>query len=281
MPASSAQHRRDDLRPKRSLGQHFLKDSAYLSRMIEAAEVTDADRVLEIGPGTGVLTAELAARAAQVVAVELDERLAGYLVKEFANRPNVAIVQGDILELDPAAVMATAVGGTACGDAYKVAANLPYYITSAILRRILEATRPPTLAAVMVQKEVAERICAAPDGMSLLSVSVQFYARPKLIEIVPARAFYPRPKVDSAILRLDVFPEPVVRDVARERFFAVVRAGFGQRRKQIANSLSANLGMPKTEVRQALSGSGIDPRRRPETLTLDEWRTVCLALQQV
>ena len=274
MPASSGQLRRNDLRPKRSLGQHFLKDPTYLARMVEAAEVSGADSVLEIGPGKGVLTAALADRAARVVAVELDERLAAYLAEEFADRPQVTIVQGDILEMDPSAVM-----GTDDGDGgYKVAANLPYYITSAILRRILEAKRPPTLAAVMVQKEVAERICAEPDQMSLLSVSVQFYARPQLVEVVPAGAFYPKPKVDSAILRLDVYPEPVVQDVRPDRYFSVVRAGFGQRRKQLANSLSANLGMPKSEVREALPASGIDPRRRPETLTLEEWRTVCLAL---
>jgi 16S rRNA (adenine1518-N6/adenine1519-N6)-dimethyltransferase len=155
---------------------------------------------------------------------------------------------------------------------------LPYYITSAILRRILEAKHPPALAAVMVQKEVAERICAEPDEMSLLAVSVQFYAHPRLVTVVPAGAFYPKPKVDSAIVRLDVYTQPVIEDVRPIRYFSVVRAGFGQRRKQIANSLSANLGIPKNEVREALFASGIDPRRRPETLTLAEWRTVCLAL---
>ena len=279
MPSASSQSRRPssqkDLRPRRSLGQHFLKDPAYLETMLQAADVAAGDRVLEIGPGTGVLTTALANRGAQVTAVELDERLVEHLQQEFAGRPNVTIVQGDILELSPSALMAVRDAGT---PDYKVAANLPYYITSAILRRLLEAEQPPTLAAVMVQKEVAERLCAEPDDMSLLAVSVQFYARPQLVTVVPAHAFYPKPKVDSAIVRLEIYSQPVVADVSPERYFSVVRAGFAQRRKQVANSLSASLGMPKQDVRNALAGCGIDARRRAETFTLDEWRTVCIAL---
>ena len=185
------------------------------------------------------------------------------------------VVQGDILEIDPPAVMAERTGEA---GGYIVAANLPYYITSAILRRLLEAEPPPQRAAVMVQKEVAERICAEPNDMSLLAVSVQFYARPELVKIVPASAFYPKPKVDSAILRLEVFDQPIVQDVDAAAFFTVVRAGFAQRRKQVANSLSANLGMAKQDVRDALSAAGIDPTRRAETFSLEEWRAVCLAL---
>ena len=258
------------LRPKQSLAQNFLADETYLAGIVDAAELSASDVVLEVGPGLGVLTDELAERAGRVVAVELDDRLVDLLREDFTDRLHVSIVHGDILAFDPATV--------AGADAYKVVANLPYYITSAVLRHVLEASRPPSLAVLMVQKEVAERICAGPGDMSLLALSVQFYARPQIVCIVPAGAFYPQPKVDSAVLRLDVYPQPIVRDVRPDRYFTVARAGFGQRRKQLANSLSANLGMPKEVVRDALLNNDIDARRRPETLTLQEWRTVCFAL---
>jgi 16S rRNA (adenine1518-N6/adenine1519-N6)-dimethyltransferase len=153
-------------------------------------------------------------------------------------------------------------------------ANLPYYITSAVLRHLLEAEFPPHLLVVTVQREVAERICAEPPKMSLLAVSVRFYAEPELLQRIPAGAFTPRPKVDSAVLRLRVRPEPavVVEDVAR--FFRIVRAGFGQRRKQLRNGLAHGLGLPRDEVTTALEQAGVDPRRRAETLTLAEWGQV-------
>jgi 16S rRNA (adenine1518-N6/adenine1519-N6)-dimethyltransferase len=161
---------------------------------------------------------------------------------------------------------------------YKVVANLPYYITSAVLRHLLEQADRPALAVVMVQKEVAERICAEPGQMSLLAVSVQSYAHPQIVHRTPASAFYPRPKVDSAVLRLDVYSQPLVTDIPSERFFAVVRAGFGQKRKQLLNSLSAGLALPKTAIQAALESVGINPKRRPEALSIEEWRRVCLAL---
>ena len=272
-------------RPKRSLGQHFLRDKTYLERMLQAAELSTGDCVLEIGPGTGVLTAALAATGADVTAVELDDLLAEKLAEEYADEPNVTIVHGDILEID----LVTLVGADTSNDrgrvhargyksGYKVVANLPYYITSAILRRLLEAKPPPASATIMVQKEVAERICAEPGDMSLLAVSVQYYAAPHFVTVVPAGAFYPRPKVDSAIVRLDVHARPIIDGVSNDRYFAVVRAGFSQRRKQVANSLSAGLAMPKQQVRDALEGADIDPRRRAETFSLQEWRTICVAL---
>lgn len=270
MSRVSERLRRYGLRPKQSLAQNFLTDERYLADIVGAAELTPDDTVLEIGPGVGVLTDELAARAGRVVAVELDDRLVVQLRADFVDRPHVSVLHGDILELDPAAA--------AGAPTYKVAANLPYYITSAALRHILEASPPPSLAVLMVQKEVAERICAGPGDMSLLALSVQFYARPQIVRVVPAAAFYPQPKVDSAVLRLDVYAEPVVRDVRPDQYFKVARAGFGQRRKQLGNSLSANLGLAKEFVRAALAESDIDARRRPETLTLQEWRTICLAL---
>ena len=289
--------RRFQINPKKSLGQNFLVDSRYLDRIVAAADLTADDLVLEIGPGLGTLTRRLAAQAGQVVAVELDTRIIELLRADFADQPHVKIVHSDILEVDPSALVAESraalnrdtpaiaerpdlnVGANnKVGANYKVVANLPYYITSLVLRHLLEASFPPALAVVMVQKEVAERICAEPGDLSLLAVSVQFYAVPSLVQHVPAEAFYPTPKVDSAVLRLDVRPEPAVTAVTPKAFFHVVRAGFGQKRKQLANSLSAGLALPKDAVRDALERAEIDPKRRAETLTLDEWGTLCQTL---
>jgi 16S rRNA (adenine1518-N6/adenine1519-N6)-dimethyltransferase len=266
--------RRYQIDPKRSLGQNFLIDEGYLDKVAASAELTSADAVLEIGPGPGTLTERLAAQAGTVVAVELDDRLIDLLHSRFADRPAVRIVHGDILDLRPADLFVPP------APSFKLVANLPYYITSAVLRHMLETPPRPTLAVVMVQKEVALRICARPGDLSLLAVSVRFYAAPRLVHTVPAGAFYPRPKVESAVLRLDVYPEPAVRDVEPERFFRVVRAGFGQKRKQLANSLSAGLALPKPAVRQALEAAEIDPARRAETLDLHEWRNLALCLDE-
>ena len=273
------------VKAKKSLGQNFLQDRTYLDRIVAAAELTPDDLVLEIGPGQGVLTRELVARAAGVVAVELDDRLITPLRAMFATQlDRVQIVHGDILELDPVALVdqlaGTLPGRMPEGDAapaYKVVANLPYYITSAALRQLLEARRPPVRAVLLVQWEVAQRICAQPGDMSLLAVSVQYYARPELVQRVPAGAFRPIPQVDSAILRLDVYPQPAVA-FAPEPFFTVVRAGFGQKRKQLLNSLSAGLGRPKPEIAAALACAAVDPMRRAETLSLAEWESLCRCL---
>jgi 16S rRNA (adenine1518-N6/adenine1519-N6)-dimethyltransferase len=284
-PNSAAPH----VRAKKSLGQNFLQDRTYLDKIVEAAELAPDDLVLEIGPGQGALTRELAAHAGGVIAVELDDRLITPLRAMFATQlDRVQIGHGDILELDPVALVdqwvnqlltrqSAPLAPPASGGAYKVVANLPYYITSAVLRQLLEATRPPTRAVVLVQLEVAQRICARPGDMSLLAVSVQYYAQPQLVERVPAGAFRPIPQVDSAILRLDVNPEPAV-DVAAGPFFTVVRAGFGQKRKQLLNSLSAGLGRPKPEIVAALQCAAIDPMRRAETLALAEWASLCRCL---
>ncbi len=272
--------RRFGLDPKKSLGQNYLIDNSHLDRIAEAGDLSPADAVLEVGPGLGVLTRRLADRAGCVVAVELDDRLIDVLRSLFVERKNVTIIHGDILAQQPRAFFAAAgchppIDGS---SGYKVVANLPYYITSPVLRHLLEAAPPPLLTVVMVQREVAERICAQPGDMSILAVSVQFYAVPTIVQRVPAGAFYPRPAVDSAVLRLELRPAPAVPDVAPERFFRVVRAGFAQKRKQLLNSLSAGLGRPKEEVAAALAAARIDPRRRAETLALAEWGALCRAL---
>lgn len=268
--------RRHNLNLKKSLGQNLLIDTAHLARIADAAELTKEDTVLEIGPGLGALTHLLAERAGRVVAVELDQRLIPILREQFADQPHVSFVHGDILELSPAgliqAQLPAETGAASAATAYKVVANLPYYITSAALRHILElADVRPTLAVVLVQREVAQRMIAQPGDMSLLAVGVQFYARPRALHSVPAGAFLPRPKVDSSVVRLDLHEQPAVPDVDPTQFFRIVRAGFGQRRKQLRNSLSAGLSCKKEDADLWLNAAGVDPSRRAQTLSIAEW----------
>ncbi len=246
-----------------------------LKLITAAAKLTPTDIVMEIGPGLGVLTGELARQAGWVVAVELDNKLAALLKKTLASFDNVAIINENILDIDPAALLEEqkvrfpAAINTSLH--YKVVANLPYYITAPVLRHFLEASVKPQLIVVMVQKEVAEAIVAEPGQMSVLSASVQFYGKPGIISHVPAQCFYPVPKVDSAILRVEVFPQPAVAVTDTSGFFKLVRAGFTASRKQIGNSLAHGLGLPKAEVLALLDRAKIVPQRRAETLTLDEW----------
>jgi len=272
--------RRFGVNPKQSLAQNFLLDAGHLARIAAAAELTADDTVLEIGPGVGALTQYLVEQAGHVIAVELDDRLIERLRAHFAEQPRLQIVHGDILTLDPCALVQQheSAPSSLSPTPYKVVANLPYYITSAVLRHLLEAHCRPTQIVVLVQKEVAERICAKPGDLSLLAVSVQFYAEPTLMHHVPAGAFYPVPKVDSAVLRLAVRPTPAVADVTSAAFFRVVRAGFSQKRKQLANTLSAGLHLPKADLVHRLATAGIDPTRRAETLTLAEWGVLTRAL---
>ncbi|MFQ5595816.1 MAG: 16S rRNA (adenine(1518)-N(6)/adenine(1519)-N(6))-dimethyltransferase RsmA [Anaerolineae bacterium] len=258
-----------DARPKKGLGQHFLIDETVLDKIIAAAEVGPADTVLEIGPGLGVLTRVLAEHAGHVIAVELDEQMVGILRAQLAGCENLEIVQGDILEIDPGELIA---------GPYIVVANLPYYITSAVLRHLLETRHKPRLLVLMMQLEVAQRILAKPGDMSILAVSVQFYGQPKMATRVPAGAFWPPPEVDSAVLRIDVYQEPPVAVEDVDWFFKVVRAGFGQKRKQLKNALAGGLHPGKDEVLAALEEAGIDPRRRAETLSIKEWAALARAL---
>jgi 16S rRNA (adenine1518-N6/adenine1519-N6)-dimethyltransferase len=263
-----------DLKARKSLGQHFLVDRGALHRIVAAAELTPEDVVIEIGPGLGVLTRELARVARRVVAVEADEGMAFALGDVMAGSENVAIVNADALQTEPGSLLAGA-GGEAALPRYKVVANIPYYITSAILRHFLEAAHKPSLMVVMLQKEVGEAIVAQPGGMSILAVSVQFYGRPSIAGRVTAKSFYPPPKVDSVILRIDVYDKPPVDVVGADEFFRVVRAGFSAPRKQLRNSLAQGLGIPGPESAAVLERAKIDPRRRAETLSLEEWALIC------
>jgi 16S rRNA (adenine1518-N6/adenine1519-N6)-dimethyltransferase len=214
----------------------------------------------------GILTKELAGQAGRVIAIELDNKLAALLRQTLASFNNVTIINDDVLQIEPEDLLK---GQTATG--YKVVANLPYYIASPVLRHFLEARAKPEAMIVMVQKEVAEAIVAKAGDMSLLSVSVQFYGEPRIISHVPAQCFYPAPKVDSALLRIDLYPQPAVAVSDEGSFFDLVRAGFVAPRKQMANSLAQGLGRAKTEVLPLLERADIASQRRAETLTLEEW----------
>ncbi len=263
------------LRARKGLGQHFLVDEEVLEIIVAAAELTTSDVIMEIGPGLGVLTRKLAGQAGWVVAIELDNKLAAILKKDLASFDNVSIINEDIRGVDLAALWrvekAKLPPAVSSPFRYKVVANLPYYIASPVLRYFLEAAVKPEVMIVMVQKEVAEAIVARPGQMSVLSVSVQFYGKPQIIDYVPAKSFYPVPEVDSAILRVDLYPQPLVAVTDTGSFFELVRAGFTTPRKQIGNSLAQGLGLPKTEALSLLAKASIVPRRRAETLTIEEW----------
>ncbi len=267
--------RRFKLQARKGLGQHFLVDEEVLKLITSAAELTSTDIIMEIGPGLGVLTRELARQSGWVVTIELDSKLAAILKQSLASFNNVTIINEDVLQVDPAALLreqrAKFPPVMISPFSYKVVANLPYYITSPVLRHFLEASLKPQIMVVMVQKEVAEAIVAKPGQMSMLSISVQFYGQPTIISYVPARCFYPAPEVDSAILKINLYSQPPVEVTDKESFFELVRAGFTASRKQIGNSLAQGLELPKPECLSLLGKASIVPQRRAETLTLGEW----------
>jgi 16S rRNA (adenine1518-N6/adenine1519-N6)-dimethyltransferase len=259
-------------KPKKRLGQHFLIDESVLGRIISAAELTPGDIVVEIGPGLGILTEGLAKQGAKVIAVELDSKLVVLLKKRLAAFPDVQITHADILKVSPQQLLQDNLPASELVRGYKVIANLPYYITSPVLSHFLEAQPRPSEMVVMVQKEVGEAIAAAPGKMRLLSVKTQFYSQPTIISYVPAASFYPPPKVDSAILRLDVYSQPPIEVSDVSSFFGIVIHGFSAPRKQLRNSLAHSLGMPHGQVASLLEKAGIEAKRRAETLSLEEWR---------
>ena len=253
--------------PKKSLGQHWLHDIVSLTAMADSVSVAKDDTVLEIGPGLGTLTEVLLAKGAQVTAVEFDHDLAEQLPSRVVH-PNLKVVEHDILTFDFASLPPN----------YKVAANIPYYLTSNLLRVMCESSNPFSSAALLMQKEVAERVCAQPGQMSLLSVSVQYYCHASLDMVVPAELFTPPPKVDSQILVLQYRGAPLFTDVDTTKFFRLVKAGFSQRRKMLRSSLSAGLAMSKPQVEELLAKATIDPTLRPQSLSLDDWHKLYTAL---
>ncbi len=249
------------IRPSKALGQNFLHDMAIVHRIADVAELRPDELVVEVGPGLGVLTRELAARAGAVLAIELDHRLAEYVRR--LDLPRTTVVETDILEADVALLTE--------GRRYVVVANLPYSVASAAIAHLLESDAPPDRMVVMVQREVAERIVARPPHMSILSVAVQFFGKPRIMFRIGPGAFVPPPKVESAVLRIDVAENPPLIASDRQLFFRLVRAGFSQRRKQLLNSISATLVIPKPVVAGVLTAASIDPRRRAETLDVADW----------
>jgi 16S rRNA (adenine1518-N6/adenine1519-N6)-dimethyltransferase len=252
------------LRPRKRLSQSFLDDQRVAATIVRAARLDDRTEVLEVGPGLGVLTNRLARVAGRVVAVEVDPHLADWLRTELQNH-NVTVCQEDILKIDPSGLF---------DRDFVVVANLPYHITSPALRHLLSAGPPfASRLVVMVQAEVAERIAAPPGQMSALAITIQAQARVSLVRHVTAAAFYPRPKVDSAVLLLEPLPDSE-RSIGRAElteFAELVRAGFTQPRKTLANSLSDGLDSPKNEIIERLSRAGVDPTARPQALAIEDW----------
>ncbi len=255
--------KRYGLRAHKGLGQNFLDDPSVLEAIVIAAEIQPTDIVLEIGPGLGSLTRYLAVSAKEVVAVELDEKLIPPLKAVLAPYPNVRLIHGDILKLSPKDLIPA--------SDYLVVANIPYYITSAVIRHLLESEPKPRRIVLTVQKEVAQRICAKPSDMSLLALSVQVYGKPRLAAQIPAEAFFPAPKVDSAVLCVDIYPAPLIKEELLEPFFKLIKAGFSQKRKTLRNSLSSGLRISPSEAMDLLTRANIDPQRRAETLSIEEW----------
>lgn len=261
--------RQAGLHPKKRLGQNFLQDPHILQAIVQSAEIYPTDWVLEIGPGLGSLTRYLANAAQYVVAVEIDETLFQILQRVLAPWENVQLVCGDILRLSPAALIPA--------ENYLVVANIPYYITSAVIRHLLESSPRPRRMVLTVQKEVAERICAQPGAMTLLALSVQVYGKPSIVLRIPAGAFYPSPKVDSAVVRIDLYRQPYLPEEHLATFFKLIHAGFSQRRKTLRNALTHGLSADASQVESLLGRAGIDPQRRAETLSLDEWKKLTYA----
>ena len=252
-----------NLTPKKGLGQSFLIDDNFLRRIVSAAEITRQDAVLEIGAGLGSLTQHLAEAAGQVVTVELDRDFLPVLQKVLGEKSNVQVIQGNILKLDPSILMKK--------KGYLVVANVPYYITSTLLRHLLEARFKPARLVLTVQREVAQRICALPGKMSRLALSVQVYGNPKPVLKIPASAFYPQPKVNSTTIRIDLYPQPLISENLLDAFFKLINAGFSQKRKMLHNALSKGLCLPHEEVNTLLRLAVINPKRRAQTLTIEEW----------
>ena len=259
---------------KKSLAQHFLVNTRVLGRIIKAADISPNDEIVEIGPGRGALTRRLAKRGARVVAVEIDRRLTVQLENEFAEQPDVNVICADARSVDLRSLVPSDVP-------YKVVANLPYFAAAPIIRRFLAADHKPTKMVVMLQREAAQSIVASTGKMGLLSVAVQLYGRPSIVSSVAASSFRPVPKVTSAILHIEVYPQPVVAFDTEEAFFEVVKAGFSSRRKQLHNCLKHGLAISDEIARRALSEAGIDPGRRAETLSVVEWGALYDALRAV
>lgn len=258
--------RKYDLNLKKSLGQNFLSQTSVLEKIVDSADLPVNAEVLEIGPGLGTLTRHLATQARRVVAVEIDQRFIPILQDLLVDFKNVDILHGDIMEANITEIMES--------SDYYVVANIPYYITSALLKHLLEAEKKPAKIVLTVQKEVAERICAEEGDLSLLALSVQVYGSPQKVLTIPAGAFYPPPTIDSTVVAVDLYPQPVIPIQNLKAFFQLAKAGFSQKRKTLRNSISAGMRLKPAQAEDLLKQAEIDPQRRAETLALAEWRVL-------
>ena len=256
------------IRPSRSKGQNFLLDASVVEAIADASNVGPKDRVLEIGPGMGILTEELLERGASVTAVELDDSLAPRLAQHFHNEPRFRLVHDDATRVDPTTLFEP-------GDRYRIVANLPYSVATVIIRHFLESAHPPFELVVMVQKEVAERMTASQGDLSLLTLATRLYTDPEYLFTVHQDAFHPAPKVTSAVVRLRSRSEQLLQATDRDRLFGLATIAFQQKRKTLLNSLSRGLGIDKVDLEQQLSNAGLDASQRPQALSFDDW--LCLA----
>ncbi len=266
------------IKPSKHLGQNFLIDKSVLRKIISAADLSKDDVVLEVGPGLGILTLELAKQVKKVIAVEKDGKMIEVLKNILADEKikNVEIIRGDILKTDISSFKFSARGGSSSGgqvSSFKVVANIPYYLTSPLIRKFLEMPQRPESMVLMIQKEVAQRICAKPPRMSLLSVSVQFYAEPKIISYVSKKSFLPQPKVDSAIIKIAPKATPIrgLHADDADIFFRVARASFAHPRKQLLNNLSTGLKLSREKTTEIILETGLKPTARPSELSVDNY----------
>lgn len=263
--------RQAGIKPNKTLGQNFLINPGIYQKILAALQIMPGDTIVEVGPGLGMLTHHLARAGGGIIGIEKDRVLAEYLKKEFPVNSRVEIINKDILKFNPENYKLAA-------GKYKLAGNIPYYLTSRLLRTVLTDWPRPERIVLMLQKEVAQRICAKPPDMSLLAVSVQFYSKPEIVARVSKGSFYPMPKVDSAIIRLTPHPDHGLSSMDHGQFFRVVKAGFAGKRKQLANNLASAFRIPKAEMEKTLLAAGIAPTRRAETITIKEWQTITNAL---
>jgi len=258
-----------DILPSRSKGQNFLVDREVLSEIVEAAQLKQSDTVLEVGPGLGILTEELIRQAGKVVSVELDKKLYNFLQTKFSGVKNLKLINEDILKFNPQNFKLSDLN-------YKIVANIPYNITSHFLKKFLTAETKPSDMTLLIQKEVAQRVCAQPGQMSLLSISVQLYSQPKIMEFVSKKSFWPSPEVDSAVLKLSSIKssdevDNFLQGISEKSFWQLVKIGFSAKRKQLQNNLSAGLKIPSAEVKKILKQANFNPQVRAQNLSLTDW----------
>lgn len=262
--------KRNRIKPTKSMGQNFLTETAVVEEIVEIAGIGDGDLVIEIGPGMGILSREIIASGARLIAVELDRELSVLLRQDLAGQDSFSLIEQDARYLDTAEITDD--------QPYQVVANLPYSVATVIMRNLMESSHPPTRMTVMVQREVAERMTAEPGSMSLLGLATDLYADANIAMIVPPEVFFPPPKVESAVVSIETRPELRGTADARDRMFELATMAFQRKRKTLSNGLSMGLDRPKSELDEILSSLEIDPMRRPQTLGVDEWLRIAEAL---